>query len=276
MSLAKSFLAKVPSLSDSTKRRYAELINHFVAHVGKKPRYQREDVLIYLTVLAENGASRTYQAWCFTVLKTLFDVNAWQWWTRSEERRLKPKPDEPNMPYLRLPEMQKILEAVASKSPMIHAMVRIASTRPTRRIELQSFNRDDYARPYLRVKTKKGGEANTITLDEQTCNLLDEYLAGRKDEDQALFVSRHDRRVTLPLLSFIVRQILEEQGVYKRGMGWHSFRRGVTTALHKAGASERYLQEYGGWRSPTMPHRYIQLEPSEVDEKIRRIHPLLH
>jgi len=275
MSLLDTYVASIRGLSSSTKTRYRELLADFQRAVGQKPSYTTDDVLQYLDILEKEGAKANYRRWVFSVLRSAYDTMDWPWFARKEERRIRPKAEAPKQPYLRQPQMAQILEAVASKPPMIQVLARIASLRPTRRIELQALNREDYTRPHLRVKTRKGGEPTTLTLDEQTCNLLDEYLAGRQDDDPALFASTLGRRISLSSLGLIAKEVLTSAGIFERGLGWYGFRRGLTTALHKAGVTERELQEYGGWRSPFMVHRYIQLEPSEVEEKVRRRHPLI-
>lgn len=247
-------------------------------------------MLSYLTVLGQEGGKPNYRRWVLSVLRSIFDAMDWTWWGRKEERRIRPQAEEPETPYLKQDELGRILEAIDSKPPMVQAMFRIATLTPIRRIEIQSLNREDYQRPLLRIKTRKGGEARTLTLDEKTCKLLDIYLATREgkevwfkgrllqaapDVDSALFTSSFGRRMSLVTLSWIFRNLLEELGLYKRGLGWHGVRRGVATMLHKAGISERELQQYGGWRSPTMVHRYVQLEPPEVEEKVRQKHPLI-
>jgi len=275
MSVLERFDESIAGLSETTQQRYLQVVKGFIRAVGLKRRYRKEDVLQYLAQLEKRGCGNNHRRWVFTVLHTFYETMGWDWWTRREQRRVMPKAEDPKMPYLRQPELGQVLEALASKPPMVQALFRIAELTPIRRIELQRLDREDYQRPYLRIKTRKGGEARTLTLDEQTCNLLEEYLAARRDVDPALFVSTLNKRIALITLTLLFRRTLVELGLYRRGLGWHGARRGVTTMLHRAGASERELQELGGWRSPFMPHRYIQLEPTEVDEKAKRIHPLI-
>jgi len=269
------FLSSIEGLAPSTKQRYAEVVRDFLAVVGKKNSYTREDVLKYIKVLGDEGSRGTYRGFCFTVLKTFYETMEWPWWTRREERRVKPKNEEPTLLYLRKAEMEKLLEAIASKPPMVQALIRITTITPTRRVELHRLNREDYQPPHLYIKTAKGGLPAALALDPETLNLLDKYLNQRTDTDPALFISGKGNRISISTLSNIFREILTELNLYKRGLGWHGNRRGVTTILHKAGMSERELQEYGRWKSPFMPHKYIQLEPGEVDAKVKKVHPLI-
>jgi integrase len=274
MSLIDAFESSIGGLSPSTRLRYRQVVENFIETVGRKRSYGKEDVLRYMAALSKKSGG-TYQAFCFSVLKTFFESNRWEWWPRREEKRIKPKHDEPKMPYLKQDSIERMLEAIDSKPPMIQALIRISVLRPTRRIELHRMNREDYTRPMLRIKTAKGGVATTLSLDEKTCNLLDEYLATRKDSEPALFISSKGKRISISALSKTFKNTLVDLGLYRKGMGWHGMRRGVTTLLFKAGLKERELQEYGGWTSPFMPHRYIQLEGTEVDEKVRQRHPLI-
>jgi len=277
-----TYKGRIRNLSRMTRTRYLQQVEDFQRVVGVKDSYSTEDVEKYLATLEEEGKSSNYRRWCFFVLRSFYDVMDWPWFTRKQEKRLRPRAEEPKQPYLRLPEMQRVVEtteyhteASDSKTPMVQALLRIAVLTPIRRMELQRLDREDYQRPLLRIKTRKGGEARTLTLDEKTCTLLDTCLALRKDQDPALFVSNLGRRISLPTLTLIFRQLLEGLGLYKPGMGWHSVRRGVATMLKKAGMDEAEIQEYGGWRSRGMVARYVRLEPPEVEDKAKHVHPLI-
>jgi len=274
MSLVDSFLSAISGLTPMTRTRYRQVVQDFMHVIGSKKRYDLKDIEAYMGHLEEKKSSNTYRHFCFTVLKTFYGCFGWGWWSRQEERRIKPKLDEPKMPYYKEKEMRGILESIASRTPMERAIIRIICLRPTRRIELHRLNREDYAKPLLRIKTAKGGIATTLTLDNLTCNLLDQYLSEREDKDPALFVTSIGR-IQPTTLSMLVKKILVEVGAYKKGYGIHAFRRGITTALYKVGLSERELLEYGGWRTAQMVNHYIRLEPGEVDSKVKNIHPLI-
>lgn len=296
MSVLSTYKGRIRNLSRMTRTRYLQQVEDFQRVVGVKDSYTTADVEKYLEVLEGEGKSSNYRRWCFFVLRSFYDVmrpdvdvdghlppgQEWPWFSRKQEKRVRPKQEEPKQPYLRLPEMQKVVEtteypneASDSTSRMVQVLLRIAVLTPIRRIELQRLDREDYHRPLLRIKTRKGGEARTLTLDEKTCNLLDSCLADRTDEDPALFISPLGKRISLSYLTLIFRQLLEGLGLYKPGMGWHSVRRGVATMLKKAGMDEAEIQEYGGWRSRSMVAKYVQLEPAEVEDKAKRVHPLI-
>jgi len=270
-----TYRGRITNLSPLTQARYLQQVQDFQRAVGVKDSYTTGDVEQYLQILQGEGKSSNYRRWVFAVLRSFYDIMDWPWFTRKQEKRLRPKQEDEKRPYLRETQMGRLLEAIASKPEMIQAMIRIAVLRPTRRIELKQLNREDYLRPFLRIKTRKEGEPTTLSLDDQTCQLLDAYLLTRTDEEPALFISSLGRRVSLPYLTQVFRQLLEELGLYKTGLGWHGVRRGVATMLSKAGAQEGEIQVYGGWRSRQTVHRYIQLEGPEVEEKVKKIHPLI-
>jgi len=276
MNWPQRFESQVSGLSPHTKDRYRQLVGKFVEVVGNKEAYDVSDLSKFLA-----RYSGSYARFCFYGLKTFYELNNWPWWDPREAKRVRPRASLPHRPFLKADELRKVLAVAPKFGDMTCAMVRVCCIKPTRREELRRLNREAYRRPNLTIEIARSRTPRTvtITLDPTTCNILDSYLLPRelnpKDREPALFISSRGTRLSLPELSVIIKKVFRAAGVDEKGRGWHSLRRGTTTALHNAGMSERELQDYGGWLTPTMPHIYIQLEPGEVDRKARRINPLI-
>jgi len=279
---------KASGATEQTLTRYRQAVEAFIKDVGEKKAYTKEDVLRYLGTLRDKGYSGGYLLFVWHVLKALYILNGWGWFTPAEEKRLRPKRSEPQRPFLTVEEMKALIDLAREKAEKegkwdTYARVLIATQVPIRREEFRKLNLEHYNQEngVLMIPTAKHGEVAPITLNPEAKRALDNYLEKRlkmkirnRDAKKALFISKKKRRISLSELSTELQALLREAGIYRKGLGWHGLRRGITTALHKAGLSERELQTLGRWRTPTMPHTYIQLSHNEVEEKAKRIHPI--
>ena len=73
-------------------------------------------------------------------------------------------------------------------------------------------------------------------------------------------------------------QILKTSGIkHTPGMGWHSVRRAVATALWEKGVDGPTISAYMGWTNVTQntATRYFRPRAKDVDERIYAVHPYL-
>ena len=274
---------KAGGASDQTISRFRQMSTQFHVSVKHKKICIKNDVLNFLASLRDKEFSGSYLRFCWHILKGFYLSNNWEWFTRDEEKRLRPKKSEPNMPFLTIDETRKIIEKAKQWGKEkgawdIYARVRIAARTPIRREELHRLNREHYKKPVLNIPTAKHGAKRPLTLDEETCNALDKYLEKLKrkrlgDKD-ALFLSTHKTRISLSELSAELQKLLKECNIYRKGLGWHGIRRGCVTMLFKAGMKEKEIKEYGGWKTSEMVGHYIQLDQSEIQDKAQKIHPI--
>jgi len=263
-------LLEARGLTESTIERYRQFARNFLDFA--KGDFSEEKVREFLAGMRERGLGGTYQRFAFYVLKTLFEALGEEF---PLKRRDLPKVDEPNRPYFTPEEMKKVIE-VAKRSLRDYSILRLAGLLGCRRAEIHKLNRDDvdFKNKTIKIRTGKRGVPRVRLLDDDTLEALKRYLKSREDDCEALFVSGN-RRVSIRELSHIVQRHAKLAGIYRSGIGFHSFRRGLATALHKRGMSIRELQELLGWKTLHMPSLYVQLEPLEVEEKAKKIHPLL-
>ena len=226
----------------------------------------RDSVLSYMRKY--ESKSGTYRRWIMYILKSLFE-NAKQEWPFAKKEL--PKLSKPSQPYLKISDAEHLIE-IAKSSPLDYALVRLDAATGARRRELSEVLVEDYSRPYIRIRTAKSGEARTRTLDSETCRALDRYIRQRHSKSPYMFVSSQGIHLTPQTLSIRFRKLAQKAG-FKSGTGWHSLRRGVVTWLFEGGMRERELQEAMGWKSPTMPSRYVQLVAGKVEEKVIATHP---
>ena len=251
-------------LAEESKYRYLRIVDDYL--------YESSGVLTRDTVQRfmrkYESKSGTYRRWIMYVLKSLFENVEVKW---PFVKRELPKLSRPNTPYLKVAEVERLLE-IARPSSLDYALIRLDAATGARRKELSEVRVEDYSRPYIRIRTAKSGEERTRTLDPDTCNAIDKYIKQRRSKATYMFVSAQGIPLTPQTLSIRFKKLAVRAG-FKSGTGWHSIRRGVVTWLFKGGMRERELQDALGWKSPTMPAKYIQLVAGEVEEKVKAAHP---
>ena len=141
-----------------------------------------------------------------------------------------------------------------------------------RRDELCRLTKDNYDRPAIIIQMAKGEETRTVRLDNDTCDILDQYLKTRSDRYGVLFVNDHSKPYTPNALSQVFRKYFKSMELGDR-TGLHAFRRGLVRVLHDKGMPREEIQKFYGWKSSTMVDRYLQISPSEIGERVEKIHP---
>lgn len=255
--------------SEGTVKRYLREAERFLEFTEGKT--SKGDLLRFLA----SKKSGTHKQWLYSLLKSFFNAIDKEWPLQKTPSKSKPK-----RPYFTLKETRKLLSTIGEGMEKgirpfnlrDQVLIHVAAITGCRRRELMDTNRKDYRDGRLYIKTAKRGEPRWRLLDPYTRELMEKYLESRKDDDPAMFVGGQGRLSDVQL-SRILKLYLKKAGVYKPRSGFHSFRRGVVTILHRRGMSEKEIQEYGGWKSPFMVHEYIQLEPLEVEEKVKELHP---
>jgi integrase len=175
--------------------------------------------------------------------------------------------------------MAVIEKFAESKGPKIHALIRLSNVLGLRREELVNLNINDYKQPRLHIATIKHGKTVDRLLDSRTCEILQTWLdvlqtLPNRQDTRAIFIgNRKGARMSPNAIGNIQREIRLEAGIYKNRAGFHATRRGRVTALHKRGLSESELVSAWGWKDAGTVHRYIRLQPSDVEAKLEKVDP---
>lgn len=249
-----------------TSYRYLRIAEDFLSY--SEGKLSRDEVMAYLGEYSD--CSSTYRRWIMIVLKGLFQACGVQW---PFSKRELPKISKPSQPYLKFEQAELLIKEALALSPLDYALVCVDAVTGARREELTEMLREEYSQPYLVVRTRKGGNTKTRTLDPGTCSALDTYLSQRRDSSPYLFVNTRGEQFSPQGLTERF-QVLQKRCGFKKGVGWHSIRRGVATWLYRNGMKEKEIQELIGWKTPSMVSRYIQLEAGEVEKKAEGANPM--
>ncbi len=146
--------------------------------------------------------------------------------------------------------------------------------------ELVNLNRRDLNIEGKIFITGKGRKQRFVYLTERAQNYLDQYLALRQDNQQALFIPTKTRTKDKLSSRLTPRYIQERLKIYREKLRInlpttpHSFRHGFATYLAEEGASPAAIQILLGHESLNTTTRYVNASDRFAQESHRKYHPL--
>lgn len=151
------------------------------------------------------------------------------------------------------------------------AVVSLLYSSGIRLSELLSLNKGDIRKGKFTV-TGKGNKPRICFTDDRSERLLNEYLQTRKDNNQALFVSRITKtRMTHTNIQMIVRGAAKRAGLEKH-ITPHKLRHGFATNFLENNGNMRYLQRLLGHESLDTTAMYAHV----VDNDLQAIYAKFH
>ncbi|MBR5156576.1 MAG: tyrosine recombinase XerC [Clostridia bacterium] len=186
--------------------------------------------------------------------------------------------DSPKIPkslpkYLSLNESKQLLENIdGSNKIRDYAIITLFLNCGMRLSELAGINLRDVKGDTLTV-IGKGNKERTIYLNQACLEAIDNYIknvrptAGIKPPDQnALFISRNMRRISVKTIQHIVKMHLKAAGLDETKYSVHKLRHTAATLMYKHGHVDvRILQEILGHTNLSTTQIYTHLD----DEQLR-------
>lgn len=255
-------------LSEGTIRVYMQTAAKFIAMIGRKNSYSDDDVLRYLDWAGEHFKknSSSYVCECQRLLQFLRNLPS-----ADRKRELPiPMPKMPetfNQPTLSDDEVETLAWSCVLDKVKPNMIIRIivASIYGGRKSELAELSSSDFhldgEKSSIYIATKKGGDKRRQPIPQSLVPLF-----------------AIDIKPMNPVtLHFRLRKIAEKAPiVWKRGSGFHSFRRNVVTMLDSLDVSDMAQYKFLRWSTPRhlgMLDRYRQIPSEESDAKILSVHP---
>lgn len=121
----------------------------------------------------------------------------------------------------------------------------------------------------------KGGRARVVFLSERAIKWLGKYLAARKDEDKALFISYSGPKGNHRLTSRSIQRIVKKYAKKARlpmEVTPHVLRHSFATDLLMAGADIRSVQEMLGHKNISTTQIYTHV----TNKQLRNVHEVFH
>lgn len=214
----------------------------------------------------------------FFQLKKLALANKWEWPFTADDT---PYPeDEPYAPVLLPEQVEQLIKARAKLSKSERFYLAVATTWIVRREELSRIKKRDYDENSIVIHTAKHGR--------KVKHFIPDCL-------RPIFADYRPKEHTPAALSLMYQRICSKAGLqHKKGYGFHSIRRTLTTMLAailpKNSLDPAMVADYAGWSKKSLGSLYggaamvgvyrhpeiLDTDPYGADRVIYSIHPFLH
>lgn len=135
--------------------------------------------------------------------------------------------------------------------------------------EMTELNRDDVDLEKLEcVVHGKGNKERTVFLSEVAGMIIREYLDGRKDDSEALFIGRIGERLQPGGVRFMLNELAKRAGV--EHVHPHKFRRTLATELTRRGMPIQEVAKILGHEKIDTTMRYLDMNNETVKANYRR------
>ena len=278
---------RIRKVDSQSRSRYLRIVRSFLRYTGGDLSESKllefifnEEYMKEKKGRERKKSSAGYQKWVYQVIKNFYKLVGEEWPLGLPKDDL-PSGKDPQRPYLETEEAEQLLE-LAKSDLMDHAMFRLALVTGIRKREIRDLNLSDYNPPRIKIETRKSGERRIRTLDEETVEVLNNYIAGprtfwdgkHKGKDVPLFLSPRGERLPDSTLTKRFRNYMKAIGKPK-GCGMHSLRRTCVTWEAEGGMDAIRLQDLHGWKSSEMPAIYARLNPVKLEKEAYEANPLI-
>lgn len=147
------------------------------------------------------------------------------------------------------------------------ALINLLIKTGLRRAEIVSLNVEDINLETLKIRvTRKGGKEQSITIHKELAQDLKKYIKTlRRSNDQPLFMSKRNNRLSASSVWHLVKSYAKEAGL-PSNITVHSLRHTYATSLLLDGLPLPYIQTLMGHRSPTTTFRYLHVANKELED----------
>ena len=114
----------------------------------------------------------------------------------------------------------------------------------------------------------KGNKERVVYFDAVTADALHEYLNGRTDDNEALFVNRYGNRFEANGIRAMLKGLAKRAGVDH--VHPHKFRRSKATTMAKHGMPIQYVQAILGHEKMDTTMKYVQMDDGDVEQQYWR------
>jgi len=261
-----------------SRQQFINAALRFQEVVGRKPTYDRTDLLTFIRHMEEKKYSPNYQRFMFYALKRAFEECELDWPLKPGKYLPEVIEDQLVRPILTRDQILALIgKARQACDARELAMLALSSTYGLRRAELAQLTQQevDLEAGTVRIQTRKKGRWRL----HQIPLVIQPYIQGY-DFGEGLSTDP---------LTRMYREICAKVGLPRDPRaGWHSIRRALDTELlYKTTPPQQYMgtwalivYDFLRWRYRAakefgMHTVYGRIEPQDVDTAIFSVHPFL-
>lgn len=153
------------------------------------------------------------------------------------------------------------------------ALFELIESTACRISEIQNIKLEDINWHEKSIKVfGKGSKERIVYFSTRAKLALENYLKGRNDDNNSLFISKKFNNKTIGVRSLqnIIKKIYTRSGVAER-VHCHKFRRTQATHLLNSGMSLQGVQDILGHESPETTQRYARISQENLKNEYRRL-----
>lgn len=140
--------------------------------------------------------------------------------------------------------------------------------------ELISLNRGQIVERRFTI-IGKGSKPRLCFIDERTEQLMESYLATRKDNCEALIVSfQHRERINHTTIQLVIRNAARKAGLESKRVTPHTLRHSYATNFLKNNGNMRYLSAMMGHSSMDTTAMYAHVVDNDLEAQYRKFHSI--
>lgn len=254
--------------SQHTIKNYScRLTNFFkISQVVRPEDIRLETISLFRQKLVSQGKStRTINHYLVSIKSFLKFLKLKDYRTLSADKIILANVSDGEIDFLKQEEAHSLVNTPTK--PRDKALLNLLLTSGLRVGELVRLNKGhiDLTKREIRVIDGKGGKSAVVFFNEQTKDLLQNYLHSRDDFCPALFVvsSKNPRRIAVRTVQVMVKKYSGMAGI-KKGTTPHSLRHAFACRLLQSGVSIFYVQQLLRHSSIQTTQRYLHATNSEL------------
>ncbi|KYC54329.1 MAG: putative tyrosine recombinase XerC-like protein [Candidatus Methanofastidiosum methylothiophilum] len=255
--------------SKNTIRNYSYTLSNFFDFIGKNPESVTEsDIKRYMIYLKneKNATNRTIHRH-LNALRSFFRYQN----LSIADKVMLPKLSKPLPKFLTKEEMALLLGAPDKLRDK--CIIRILYSTGLRVSELVKLNKNDIKTESIHVVSGKGSKDRIVFVDSKTREMIEEYLSQRKDNNEALFISTHDERISPRTIQWTIKKYAKECGIDKK-VTPHVLRHSFATHMLEGDADIVVIKELLGHSNLSTTQIYTHITDERRKKVYEKAHPL--
>jgi len=246
-----------------TARHWKTWTERFEEACGTKAKYDRQDVIKFLTWEREQGFTQNSINTHLRPIKLLAQIQGWKF-PKLSMRRVRDEEITRTI-FTREQVISLIQMGRQLLEPKHLSYLALSTTYGLRREEMAKPDQPDIADGRITIHTIKGGPTTTHLIPPELAPFLEHFTPFTTDYMSHLFL-----------------KILYKVGMkVGAGYGWHSIRRALATELLLSDASALNILRFMRWSDASVKGEfgmltiYAKKDQERIDREIFKIHPFL-
>lgn len=253
--------------SKNTIRNYGYTLSNFFDYIEKNPESVTEtDIKRYMLYLKneKNATNRTIHRH-LNALRSFFRYQN----ISIADKVMLPKLSKPLPKFLTKEEMTLLLETPNKLRDK--CIIRLLYSTGLRVSELVKLNKNDVKTESIHVISGKGAKDRIVFVDPKTREMLSLYISERRDNNDALFVSGHEERISPRTIQWMINRYSKKCGIEKK-VTPHVLRHSFATHMLEGDADIVVIKELLGHSNLSTTQIYTHV----TDERRKRVYEKAH